>query len=90
MKSAANRQLVVTTAGLPPLRAGKVYQLWLIGAHGNKIRSEGLLAAPQNGHTAPVLVSGVLAGDTLGVSVQQAGGSIQPTLKAVIVLIPAS
>ena len=90
VKSAAKHQIVVTTAGLPPLRAGKVYQLWLIGGHGNKIRSEGLLAAPRGGHTAPVLISGVLAGDTLGVSVQQAGGSIQPTLKAVIVLIPAS
>jgi Anti-sigma-K factor rskA len=90
VKSAAKRQLVVTTAGLPPLRAGKVYQLWLIGAHGNKIRSEGLLAASHNGRTAPVLVSGVLAGDILGVSFQQAGGAIQPTIKAVIVEIPAS
>jgi hypothetical protein len=90
VKSAAKRQLVVTTSGLPPLKAGKVYQLWLIGHAPNKIRSEGLLAAPHNGHTGPVLISGVLAGDTLGVSVQQAGGSIQPTLPAVIVLIPAS
>jgi hypothetical protein len=90
VKSAAKRQLVVTTSGLPPLKAGKVYQLWLIGRTPNKIRSEGLLAAPHNGHTGPVLISGILAGDTLGVSVQQAGGSIQPTLPAVIVLIPAS
>ena len=87
--SASRRQIVLRVAGLPPLTAGKVYQLWLIGAHGNKIRSEGLLAT-RNGSSAPVLISGVLAGDTLGVSVQQAGGSIQPTLKAVIVLIPAS
>jgi len=90
VKSAAKRQLVVTTSGLPPLKAGKVYQLWLIGAPGHKIRSEGLLATPRGGRTGPVLISGVLAGDTLGVSVQQAGGSIQPTLPAVIVLIPAS
>ena len=90
VKSAAKRQLVVTTSGLPPLKAGKVYQLWLIGAPGHKIRSEGLLATPRGGRTGPVLISGVLAGDTLGVSVQQAGGSIQPTLPAVIVLIPAA
>ena len=44
MKSAAKHQLVVTTSGLPALTAGKVYQLWLIGTHGNKIRFEGLLA----------------------------------------------
>lgn len=90
VRSAAKRQLVVTTSGLPPLKAGKVYQLWLIGRTPNLIRSEGLLAAPHNGRTGPVLISGVLAGDTLGVSVQQAGGSIQPTLPAVIVTIPAS
>ena len=29
--SAAKRQLVLRTAGLPALPAGKVYQLWLIG-----------------------------------------------------------
>jgi hypothetical protein len=90
VRSGSRHQIVVTTSGLPPLKAGKVYQLWLIGRAPNKIRSEGLLAAPRNGHTAPVLISGVLAGDTLGVSVQQAGGSIQPTLPAVIVLMPAS
>ena len=89
VKSAIRRQLVVTTTGLPPLRAGKVYQLWLIGRAPNKIRSEGLLV-PHKGRTGPVLISGVLAGDTLGVSVQRAGGAVQPTLKAVIVLIPAS
>jgi anti-sigma-K factor RskA len=88
--SASRRQLVLTTSELPPLTAGKVYQLWLIGKAPNKIRSEGLLASPHNGRTGPVLVSGILAGDTLGVSVQQAGGAIQPTIKAVIVLVPAS
>ena len=90
VKSASKHQIVVTATGLPPLKAGKVYQLWLIGHPPNKIRSEGLLAASHNGRTAPVLISGVLAGDTLGVSIQQAGGSIQPTLSTVIVLIPAS
>jgi hypothetical protein len=90
VKSASRHQIVMSAAGLPPLKAGKVYQLWLIGAHGNKIRSEGLLSTPSTGHNAPVLISGVLPGDTFGLSVQQAGGAIQPTLKAVIVLIPAS
>jgi hypothetical protein len=89
VKAALQRQLVVTTSGLPHLPPGKVYQLWLIGKAPNKIRSEGLLTL-RNGRTAPVLISGVLDGDTLGVSVQQAGGAVQPTIKAVIVLIPAS
>src|SRR5215468_10570191 len=82
--SASKRQMVLTTAGLPPLAAGKVYQLWLIGHLPNKIRSEGLLAPPHRGRTGPVLISGVLAGDTFGVTVEPAGGTIQPTVTPIV------
>jgi hypothetical protein len=88
VKSASKRQLVVTTSGLPPLRAGKVYQLWLIGAHGNKIRSEGLLAI-HNGSSGPVLISGVLPGDLFGITLEPSGGTVQPTVPP-FVAIPAS
>ena len=88
VKSAAKRQLVVTASGLPPLTAGKVYQLWLIGAHGNRIRSEGLLAV-HNGRSGPVLISGVLPGDLFGITLEPPGGTIQPTV-APFVGIPAS
>jgi anti-sigma-K factor RskA len=77
-------QMVLTTAGLPPLGPGKVYQLWLIGAKPNPIRSEGLLGKPHNGRTGPVLISGVLAGDTFGVTIEPAGGSVQPTVKPIV------
>jgi hypothetical protein len=77
-------QMVLTTAGLPPLGAGKVYQLWLIGAKPNPIRSEGLLGKPHNGRTGPVLISGVLAGDIFGVTVEPAGGTVQPTVKPIV------
>src|SRR5262249_31105267 len=33
VKSASMHEIVVTTHGLPPPRAGKVYQLWLIGTN---------------------------------------------------------
>jgi anti-sigma-K factor RskA len=82
--SASKRQMVLTTAGLPPLAPGKVYQLWLIGHPPNKIRSEGLLAPAHNGRTGPVLISGVLAGDTFGVTVEPAGGTIQPTVTPIV------
>ena len=82
--SASKRQMVLRTSGLPPLPAGKVYQLWLIGRPPNKIRSEGLLATPHNGHTGPVLVSGVLSGDTFGVTVEPEGGTIQPTVTPIV------
>jgi hypothetical protein len=89
VKSAIKRQIVVTASGLPPLRAGKVYQLWLIGVNGNKIRSEGLLAT-HNGSSGPVLISGVLKGDLFGMTVEPAGGTIQPTLATLAITIPAS
>ena len=82
--SASKRQMVLRTAGLPPLAVGKVYQLWLIGHLPNKIRSEGLLAPAHNGRTGPVLISGVLAGDTFGVTIEPAGGTIQPTVTPIV------
>jgi urea transporter len=82
--SASRRQMVLTTTGLPALTAGKVYQLWLIGQHGNKIRSEGLLAPPHNGRTGPVLISGVLAADIFGITVEPPGGTIQPTVTPIV------
>jgi hypothetical protein len=88
VKSPSERQLVVTASGLPPLQAGKVYQLWLIGAHGNRIRSEGLLAV-HNGRSGPVLISGVLTGDMFGITLEPPGGAIQPTVPP-FVAIPAS
>ena len=88
VRSVAKRQLVVTASGLPALKAGKVYQLWLIGAHGNRIRSEGLLAV-HNGRSGPVLISGVLHGDLFGITLEPRGGTVQPTV-APFVGIPAS
>jgi anti-sigma factor RsiW len=87
VSSASRHQIVVTTRGLPALRVGKVYQLWLIGSNGNRIRSEGLLAL-HNGQTGPVLISGVLPGDILGITLEPAGGAVQPT-GTPVVAIPA-
>ena len=82
--AAARHQLVVVTNGLPALPAGKVYQLWLIGK--TKIVSAGLLPAASSGRTAPVLASGVVKGDTLGLTVEPAPGSVQPTTKPILAL----
>jgi hypothetical protein len=88
VKSVAKHQLVVTASWLPPAPAGKIYQLWLIGAPGHRIRSEGVLAT-HNGGSGPVLISGVLQGDTFGITLEPRGGTIQPTVTP-IVGIPAS
>jgi len=82
--AAARHQLVVVTNGLPALPAGRVYQLWLIGK--TKIVSAGLLPAATSGRTAPVLASGVVKGDTLGLTVEPAPGSAQPTTKPILAL----
>ena len=82
--SAARRELVVSTAGLPALPSGKVYQLWLIGPPAT--RSAGLLPAASGGRAGPVLASGLAAGDILGMTVEPAGGTEQPTTTPILLL----
>jgi len=82
--ASVRHQLVVATSGLPALPAGKVYQLWLIGP--TKIVSAGLLPAARSGQTAPVIASGVIKGDTLGLTVEPAPGTAKPTTVPIIAL----
>ena len=82
--ASVRHQLIVTTSGLPAPPAGKVYQLWLIGP--KKIVSAGLLPAARSGQTAPVVASGLVAGDKLGLTVEPAPGSKQPTMTPIIAL----
>ncbi len=81
---AAKRQLVVATSGLPALPAGKVYQLWLIGPV--KIVSAGLLPTARSGVTAPVVATGIVKGDKLGLTVEPAPGTKQPTTTPILAL----
>ena len=81
---AATRKLIVATAGLPSLPAGKVYQLWLIGPV--KIVSAGLLPTAKAGATAPVVATGIVKGDKLGLTVEPAPGSKQPTTTPILAL----
>jgi len=82
--SAADREAVITTAGLPAPSGSRVYQLWVLSAAG--ARSAGLLPAGAGGASS-VLASGVTPGDRLGITVEPAGGSRQPTTTPVV-LIP--
>jgi len=82
--AAARHQLVVVTNGLPALPAGHVYQLWLIGK--TRTTSAGLLPAATDGRTSPVLATGVVKGDTLGLTVEPAPGSAQPTTTPILAL----
>ena len=82
--AAARHEMVVTTNGLPALPAGKVYQLWLIGT--TKTVSAGLLPAATSGQTGPVLASGVVQGDMLGLTVEPAPGTAKPTTTPILSL----
>src|SRR5271165_2082499 len=83
--AAARHQLVVVTNGLPALPAGKVYQLWLISK--TKTVSAGLLPpATSSGRTPAALASGVVKGDTLGLTVEPAPGSPHPTTTPILAL----
>jgi hypothetical protein len=81
---AATRQLVVATSGLPALPPGKVYQLWLIGPV--RIVSAGLLPTAENGVTSPVVATGIVKGDKLGLTVEPAPGTKQPTTTPILAL----
>jgi hypothetical protein len=82
--AADRHELAVVTNGLPALPSGKVYQLWLIGK--TKIVSAGLLPAARSGQTPAVLATGVVKGDTLGLTVEPAPGSKQPTTTPILAL----
>jgi anti-sigma-K factor RskA len=81
---AARRQLIVATSGLPALSPGKVYQLWLIGPV--KIVSAGLLPAAKSGVTSPVVATGIVKGDKIGLTVEPAPGTAQPTTTPILAL----
>jgi anti-sigma-K factor RskA len=86
--SRAEQKMIFTSAGLPSLPASKVYELWLLGT--GQTRRAGLLAAPAAGKTAPVLASGLEAGDKVGVTVEPAGGTSAPTTTPIVVMaLPA-
>jgi len=75
----------VVTADLPALPGTRVYQLWVMTAAGSA-RSAGLLATSSPGSPPTLLADGVLPGDRLGVTVEPAGGTAQPTTTPVVVM----
>ncbi len=74
----ASQSAVLVVTGLPPLEAGRTYQVWLIA--GAPV-SAGLLTVDANGQGVLIITSTESIGSfkSLGISVEPAGGSPQPT-----------
>jgi Anti-sigma-K factor rskA/Putative zinc-finger len=70
--------LVFMAAHLRPLPAADRYELWLMGPRG--ARPAGMLpAASRAGMVGPMVVSGLAAGDRVGLTVEPAMGMRRPT-----------
>lgn len=83
--SRREHRLVLLGRGMPVLPADEIYQLWLMSPTGQPV-SGGLFRPDPNGNIE-LPASGVVDGvDRMGVSVEPAGGSAQPTPTTVQVL----
>jgi anti-sigma-K factor RskA len=77
-------KIVFTSAGLKVLPSTQVYELWFLGP--GTARPAGLVPVAVAGSTAPVLASGLAIGDSVGVTVEPAGGTTTPTTTPIVVL----
>jgi Anti-sigma-K factor rskA/Putative zinc-finger len=80
--SRSEHRLIFTTAGLPKLPSGQVYELWLMRPKDN--RPAGLLSVQSGDRTAPVLAAGLRPGDQTGLTIEPAGGTDQPTTSPIV------
>ena len=79
------RALVFTAADLRGLPTGMSYELWLIGPAGT--RSAGMINGSGHGRmVGPTVVSGLAAGDSVGMTVEPASGSPRPTSPPVVLI----
>jgi anti-sigma-K factor RskA len=76
--------LVFTAAGLQALPTAKSYELWLMGPAGE--RPAGMLGGAKPGTAGPMVVSGLAAGDRVGLTVEPESGSPRPTSSPVLLL----
>jgi len=83
--SPGDHRIVLLGRGLEPLPAGKTYQLWMLPATGKAV-SGGTFRTDARGDV-DYQVHGDLAGFAkMGISVEPAGGSVQPTASTVQVM----
>jgi anti-sigma-K factor RskA len=80
------RALVFTAADLRLLPSSESYELWLMGPAGSK--PAGMVSVSGSGKMAgPMVVSGLSAGESVGMTVEPAAGSPHPTSPPVVVIV---
>ena len=84
LDSRSRDEAVISFTGLSAPPAGKTYQLWMIGPTG--ARSGGLLAIPATGNPSPVVAHNLGDAQTIGLTVEPAHGSAQPTTAPILLL----
>ncbi len=84
LDSRSRDEAVISFTGLSAPPAGKTYQLWMIGPTG--ARSGGLLAIPATGNPNPVVAHNLGDAQTIGLTVEPAHGSAQPTTAPILLL----
>ncbi|MFE5259203.1 anti-sigma factor [Streptomyces coelicoflavus] len=85
--SRAQERAAFVATGLPPLNGGRIYELWY--EEGGAFRPAGLLAGT-GGRQARILEGPLDGATAVGITVEPAGGSTQPTTDPLGVLsIPA-
>ncbi len=82
--SRSRGQVVFASSGLRRLEKSETYELWLMGPRA--VRPAGLLRPDSNGQTRPVVASPLADADRVGLTVEPASGSPQPTTDPVLVL----
>lgn len=79
---------VVLADGMEPAPDDHTYQLWYV--EGGTMRSAGLLGTTDEGRLGPFTASGLDTASALGITVEPAGGSEQPTTDPVMLIdLPA-
>jgi anti-sigma-K factor RskA len=77
-------EAAISLSGLAAAPAGKAYQLWMIGPDGT--RSGGLLPTTERGTAGSVIAHGLGDAQTIGLTIEPAQGSAQPTSAPVLLL----
>lgn len=75
-------QAALIADGMNPLSDDQVYELWYIGEGGP--RAAGTFTVDENGSVQQVLEGDMRAGDLVGITIEPAGGSEQPTSEPIV------